>query len=234
MPRTTNSNFLPKDHLETTASTLTQAQVKNDHSFILQEAWKPRAQVFVKAGIVIQPPKSRPSEDHEVCPRLSKSLKLADCGVVVRRGSPVFPLALKERHAPFPCPNQAAKTLLVHEDDGVPGGYQGGDLLGGQTCGEPKCQLVVWGQVVTGMCQLTTIQYWECLKSLFRDKPLFPLLEGGQNQVAIGSRTFRTITRQLINGYHIVLGKPRQFVSKRKAVIIPAVARKMPNQWESM
>src|SRR5262249_46375502 len=152
MPRTINSNFLPTAHLETTESTLTQTQVKHDHSFIPEHAWKPRPQVFVKAGIVIQPPKSGPSEDQEVCPRLSKTVKLADRGFVVSRGSPVLPLSLKKRYAPVPGPNQAAKILLVHEDDSVPGGYQGGDLLGGQLCGEPKCQLVVWGQIITGMC----------------------------------------------------------------------------------
>src|SRR5712692_3275729 len=87
---------------------------------------------MVKPGIIIEPPKGRPSEDHEARSGLALPLELSDCSVVIRRRSPVLSVPFQERDGMAPFSDNAASPLfLIDQDERVPSRNQPCDLAYG-------------------------------------------------------------------------------------------------------
>src|ERR1051325_9053568 len=87
-------------------------QFEDDEPFVFEPARERGAQMLVERPIMSEPPKGRPAKHNERSPRLPKASQLANCRRVVRRRSPIFPVAFEEWHR-APAQGTAGAPLIV-------------------------------------------------------------------------------------------------------------------------
>src|SRR5262249_62407495 len=93
------------------------SQIENNDQIISQYTVVFGTKMLVKTGIIIQPPKRRPAEDHQTRPTSTQALQFADGSFVIRRVSPVLPISFQEGHVgPFAESLVRLPLILVNQD----------------------------------------------------------------------------------------------------------------------
>ena len=79
-------------------------------------------------GVVLQPPECRPRDDGEHRPPLPQALELVHGAPIIDGRSTVLPAALRKRQRLFGGAEFGPDSVLIDEDEGLPGSNDAGQL----------------------------------------------------------------------------------------------------------
>src|SRR5215475_2541268 len=92
------------------------AEVEDRQASVFENAASRRIQVITQLAVIVEPPQSRPAEDHEVRSSRPQSLQLQNGGLAVRRGAPVLTISFDEWNGATADGKLAAESAVVGQD----------------------------------------------------------------------------------------------------------------------
>src|SRR5262249_8507662 len=105
------------------------AQVEDHQSPVFQNAASRRVQMITQFAVMIEPPQSRPAEDHEVRSRRPQPLQFPNSGLAVRRRPPVLAISFDEWDGAATDGKVASEHAIVGKDQRLPRRYDRSQLL---------------------------------------------------------------------------------------------------------